>query len=56
MKYFINFKWQLCITRRVALFFLHLNASPIGHARRSKVKKTVPAQVPLEFMLKKIRK
>jgi len=53
MKYFINFKWQLCITRRVALFFLHLNASPIGHARRSKVKKTVPAPGTLANIKKK---
>jgi len=36
------------LTLRVAQFFFHDNASPAGMRDRSKVKKTVPAQVPLE--------
>ena len=39
-----------CLTLRVAQFFFHDNASPTGMRDRSKVKKTVPAQVPLGFM------
>jgi len=35
------------VTLRVAQFFFYDNASPTGMRDRSKVKKTVPAQVPL---------
>ncbi len=37
----------MATTLRVAQFFSHDNASPAGMRDRSKVKKTVPAQVPL---------
>ena len=37
------------VTLRVAQFFFYDNASPTGMRDRSKVKKTVPAQVPLAF-------